>query len=108
MAAMKAPANTPVWVDEDRCKACEICVSVCPAGVLAMRAEPSSTLGAMVEVMHPNDCIGCKSCELNCPDFAIYVAQKDEYSFAKLRKEAKQRAKAIKENNYKVLEAQGE
>ena len=103
MALMEAPANTPVWLDEDRCKACDICVSVCPAGVLAMRPEPSSTLGAMVEIIAPQDCIGCNDCELNCPDFAIFVAEKSEYKFAKLSKEAKERAQAIKDNNYRIL-----
>ncbi len=105
MAVMEAPENTPVWVDESRCKACDICVAVCPAGVLAMRPEPTSTLGAMVEIIEPDSCIGCNDCELNCPDFAIYVADKKEFKFAKLTDEAKDRAAAIKENNYKVLSA---
>lgn len=103
MELMQAPPNTPVWVDESRCKACDICVWVCPAGVLAMRLEPSSTLGAMIEIVAPQDCIGCNSCELNCPDFAIFVADNSEYKFSKLSEEAKQRAEAIKDNNYRVL-----
>jgi 2-oxoglutarate ferredoxin oxidoreductase subunit delta len=94
-----------VWVDESRCKACDICVAVCPAGVLAMRPEPTSTLGAMVSIIEPDSCIGCNDCELNCPDFAIYVADKKEYKFAKLTDEAKARAAAIIENNYRVLNA---
>jgi 2-oxoglutarate ferredoxin oxidoreductase subunit delta len=105
MAVLEAPENTPVWVDESRCKACDICVAVCPAGVLAMRPEPTSTLGAMVEIIEPDSCIGCNDCELNCPDFAIYVADKKEYKFAKLTDEAKERAAAIIENNYRVLNA---
>jgi 2-oxoglutarate ferredoxin oxidoreductase subunit delta len=105
MAIMEAPSNTPVWVDESRCKACDVCVSVCPAGVLAMRPEPASTLGAMVEIVAPQDCIGCNDCELHCPDFAIFVAEKSEYKFAKLSDEAKQRAQAIKDNNYRILSA---
>lgn len=105
MAVMQAPENTPVWVDESRCKACDICVAVCPAGVLAMRPEPTSTLGAMVTIIEPNSCIGCNDCELNCPDFAIYVADKSEYKFAKLTDEAKARAAAIIENNYRILNA---
>ncbi len=76
MAILKAPANTPVWVDETRCKACDVCVSVCPAGVLAMKPEPTSTLGAMVTIVSSESCIGCNDCELSCPDFAIYVADK--------------------------------
>ncbi|MGB0989334.1 2-oxoglutarate:acceptor oxidoreductase [Arcobacter sp. F155] len=103
MSIMKAPENTPVWVDESRCKACDVCVSVCPAGVLAMRQEPHSTLGAMVEIIEKDSCIGCMDCELSCPDFAIYVADKKEFKFAKLTDEARQRGEAIKKNNYRKL-----
>lgn len=105
MSKMEAPANTPVWVNESRCKACDICVSVCPAGVLAMRLEPTSTLGAMITIVAAESCIGCNDCELTCPDFAIYVADKSEFKFAKLTDEAKQRAQAIKDNNYRILSA---
>lgn len=52
MSNMEAPANTPVWVNEANCKACDKCVSVCPAGVLAMRQEVHSTLGSMIKVVH--------------------------------------------------------
>ncbi len=107
MSIIKAPENTPVWVDESRCKACDRCVSVCPAGVLAMRQEPSSTLGAMIEVLNEESCIGCMECELSCPDFAIYVADRKEFKFAKLTPEAKQRAQEIKENNYRKLDIRG-
>jgi 2-oxoglutarate ferredoxin oxidoreductase subunit delta len=105
MSIMKAPESTPVWVDESRCKACDICVSVCPAGVLAMRLEPTSTLGAMIEIVAPESCIGCNDCELNCPDFAIFVSDKSEFKFAKLSDQAKERQLAIKENKYMKLSA---
>ncbi|BBG65553.1 2-oxoglutarate oxidoreductase, delta subunit, putative [Hydrogenimonas sp.] len=105
MSLMKAPENTPVWTDESRCKACDICVSVCPAGVLAMRYEPHSVLGAMITVEEPELCIGCNDCELSCPDFAIFVADRKEYKFAKLTDAAKERAEAIKKNNYMTLSA---
>ena len=100
MAVMKAPENTPVWVNTDRCKACDICVDVCPAGVLAMKPEPKSVLGAMISIVALDACIGCNECELSCPDFAIYVADKKEFKFAKLTDAAKERAQAIIDNNY--------
>lgn len=102
---MNTPLNTSVWVDESRCKACNICVSYCPAGVIAMREEPHAVLGKMIEVVFPQDCIGCSECELHCPDFAIMVAQKKDFSFSKLTPESKARAKAIKENNFLKLKA---
>lgn len=105
MAIMEAPANTPVWVDTTKCKACDVCVSVCPAGVLAMKPEPTSTLGAMISIVAHESCIGCNDCELSCPDFAIYVADKKEFKFAKLTDEAKARSEAIINNNYRALEA---
>ncbi len=105
MGLMKAPENTPVWVNVDRCKACDICVAVCPAGVLAMVPSDKTILGATISVQTPESCIGCNDCELSCPDFAIYVADRKEYKFAKLTDEAKQRAEAIKANHYMVLSA---
>jgi len=102
MAVMKAPENTPVWVDTSRCKACDICVDACPAGVLSMQQEPTSTLGAMISVIAPESCIGCNECELSCPDFAIYVADRKEFKFAKLTKDAKARQEAIVNNKYRL------
>ncbi|HEY9203644.1 4Fe-4S binding protein [Sulfurimonas sp.] len=101
------PGNQPVWVNTNNCKACDICVSVCPAGVLGMVYEPTSTLGAMISIQHPESCIGCMECELTCPDFAIYVAEKKEYKFAKLTDEAKERQVAIVANNYMSLDQKG-
>ncbi|MGE4418801.1 MAG: 4Fe-4S dicluster domain-containing protein [Sulfurimonas sp.] len=97
------PGNQPVWVNTNNCKACDICVSVCPAGVLGMVYEPTSTLGAMISIQHPEACIGCMECELACPDFAIYVADKKEYKFAKLVDESKERQAAVIVNNYMSL-----
>ena len=108
MSSMTAPKNTPVWVDTKRCKACDICVSLCPAGVLAMVQAPNSVLGSMIEVEVPDACIGCRDCELHCPDFAIYVADRGEFKFSRITDEAKQRAEAIKNNHYRKLSAQGE
>jgi 2-oxoglutarate ferredoxin oxidoreductase subunit delta len=102
MAAMIAPENTPVWVDTARCKACDICVDSCPAGVLSMQAEPTSTLGAMITVIAPDSCIGCNECELVCPDFAIYVAEKKTFKFAKLTDASKARQEAIANNGYRL------
>lgn len=102
MAVMTAPANTAVWVNSDRCKACDICVDVCPAGVLSMKADPHSTLGANIEIIAMDSCIGCHECELSCPDFAIYVAEKKEFKFAKLTDSSKARQEAIAGNKYRL------
>jgi len=104
MSLLKAPQNKPVWIDITRCKACDICVSSCPAGVLSMRQDPTSTIGAIIDIVAPDSCIGCNDCELHCPDFAIFVADKkaDGIKFAKLTPEAEERAEAIRNNNYRL------
>jgi len=104
MSLLKAPLNTPVWIDINKCKACDICVSACPAGVLSMRAEPSSVLGNIIDIIAPESCIGCNDCELHCPDFAIYVADKksDGIKFSKLTEESQKRAQLIQNNNYRL------
>lgn len=96
--------DVPVWVDIRRCKACDICVSYCPAGVLGMRIEPTAVLGKIIEVVHPDACIGCRDCELHCPDFAIYVAEKG-YKFSKLTEQSKERAALVKANKFEKLGA---
>jgi 2-oxoglutarate ferredoxin oxidoreductase subunit delta len=106
------PGDQPVWVNTSNCKACDICVAVCPSGVLGMVYEPTSTLGAMISIDYPEDCIGCMECELSCPDFAIYVADRKELkaagkSFAKLTDEAKKRQEQIIANNYMSLKQKG-
>ena len=101
------PGNQPVWVNTNNCKACDICVSVCPSGVLGMKYDHTSTLGAMISINHPEACIGCNECELTCPDFAIYVADRKDYKFAKLTDESKARQAAIVANNYMSLSEEG-
>lgn len=96
------PENTAVWVDESRCKACNICVSYCPSGTLAMKEDSNAIQGMMIEILDQSTCIGCRDCESHCPDFAIYVADKG-FKFAKLTQESKDRAEAIKANKFMAL-----
>ena len=98
MAIVATPEKTPVWVDKSKCTICDACVKSCPAGVLSLRKEPDSPLGATVDIVAPEACTGCDQCELACPDFAIFVADKKEFQFAKLTKVAEERQQAIIEN----------
>jgi 2-oxoglutarate ferredoxin oxidoreductase subunit delta len=53
------------------CKGCDICVAFCPKKVLALK-------NGKVAVEKPGDCVGCRFCELRCPDFAIEVQDKNQ------------------------------
>ena len=56
-----------VRVDHKLCKACGICVSLCPKQVFD-EDDQGEPVVARVE-----DCTACRLCEWHCPDFAIEV-----------------------------------
>lgn len=53
---------TPGW-----CKGCDICVRLCPEGVLELGGD------RVVRAVAPEACTGCQLCEWLCPDFAIAI-----------------------------------
>lgn len=58
-----------VSVNEKHCKACGICIGLCPRQVFTV-----NYLGKAV-AKNPEKCSGCKICELHCPDFCIEVGE---------------------------------
>jgi len=54
-------------VDCKKCKRHFACLDVCPVGVFEKTKE------GCVKVAHPENCIGCRACEANCPEKAIKV-----------------------------------
>jgi 2-oxoglutarate ferredoxin oxidoreductase subunit delta len=68
----KSPAM--IEIIYENCKACDICVDVCPHHVLAMKKDSSRWEGYVVEVINLDKCTKCMLCEIECPDFAIKVS----------------------------------
>lgn len=65
-------------IREERCKGCELCVSVCPKGVLAINKEKANPAGYFpATVVKQDDCVGCQSCVRMCPDVAIRIEKED-------------------------------
>jgi 2-oxoglutarate ferredoxin oxidoreductase subunit delta len=60
----------PVEVDLVLCKACGICIELCPEKVF------DADKGGVPVVARPADCTQCLLCELHCPDFAIEVRRR--------------------------------
>ncbi len=69
-----AKAKGHVSFDEDRCKGCALCASVCPVKIIAMDTNRINKKGYHpAGVMQMDKCIGCASCALICPDLVITV-----------------------------------
>ena len=66
--------ESPVQLDLELCKACGICIAVCPEHVF-----DTAEMGEAV-VARPDDCTMCLLCELHCPDFAIEVRRREQKS----------------------------
>ena len=63
-----------VTFNQDYCKGCGLCVSVCPVKIIALDRTKMNAKGynpAGVEEM--DKCIGCMSCAMMCPDTVITV-----------------------------------
>jgi 2-oxoglutarate ferredoxin oxidoreductase subunit delta len=71
MSAATGTSTSPVHLDLGLCKACGICIDLCPDGVF-----DRDGLGYPV-LARPEDCSQCLICELHCPDFAIEVRRRE-------------------------------
>ena len=64
-----------IIIDEDRCKGCGLCVSVCPKKILRLAEGRFNAKGySPIEVFDADKCTGCAICAIVCPDvvFAVY------------------------------------
>ncbi len=63
-----------VTVNQDRCKGCGLCTTVCPKDIMALDKNTINIKG-----YHPShcinmdECIGCAFCATICPDVCITV-----------------------------------
>ena len=60
----------PVELDLELCKACGICIALCPTKVFDVDKQRYPI------VARPEECTSCLLCELHCPDFAIEVKRR--------------------------------
>jgi 2-oxoglutarate ferredoxin oxidoreductase subunit delta len=67
-----------VFVNEEFCKGCGICVHFCPRQAIVL-SQDFNAKGVNVPVpAHMENCSGCRLCELYCPDFAIAIREENQ------------------------------
>ena len=69
-----AQPRADVAILDERCKACELCVVVCPQGNLKLSTRLNHAGFHPAEFSYhgaKGDCTGCGICYWVCPDFAI-------------------------------------
>jgi len=68
--ASPATKHFDVAFYHDWCKACGICMAFCPKQIILADKNGKPL------VEEADKCIGCRFCELHCPDFAITVSER--------------------------------
>ena len=67
-------ARGTITINENRCKGCELCASVCPKKLIQMATRFSGRGYRPATLVDPNGaCTGCLLCATICPDVAITV-----------------------------------
>lgn len=70
-------AKGKVYFNEDICKGCGLCITVCPVHILALDETKINKKGYHPSgVVEPEKCIGCANCAIICPDSVIKVERK--------------------------------
>jgi len=69
-----------LFLNKNRCGGCEICVVVCPTGILEMGDELNMRIAYIPRVKESKEkyCSACRRCEYSCPDWAIYVLDEEK------------------------------
>ena len=71
-------AKFQVRFNNDVCKGCELCRSVCPKKIIEMSESFNAKGYAPASITNQDECIGCTSCALVCPDGAIEIYKEEE------------------------------
>ena len=67
------PLKGTIIVDENLCKACELCIEACPQHVIELNTKIITPRGFHPAYLAKDDCTGCGICAMVCPEAAITV-----------------------------------
>lgn len=71
-------AKFQVRIDGERCKGCELCLAVCPKGIVVMSTVINDKGYSPAAISDQKACTGCQSCALICPDGAIAIFKEED------------------------------
>ena len=69
----KSPMTGYIEINEELCKACELCISVCPKGLISLADKLNASSYSPAVFKDNGECTGCAVCALVCPEVAIEV-----------------------------------
>lgn len=65
-------------IEENLCKGCGLCVSVCPKNVLEISKQVNTKGYFPAYQARPDDCVKCAICCTMCPDVAISIIEVED------------------------------
>jgi 2-oxoglutarate ferredoxin oxidoreductase subunit delta len=69
--------DVDVILIEDRCKGCTYCIEFCPRKVFEQGKKLNQIGIHPPRIKDSSLCVGCGVCEEICPDFAIFLVDKE-------------------------------
>jgi 2-oxoglutarate ferredoxin oxidoreductase subunit delta len=70
------PPQAEIHLIKDQCKGCGYCIEFCPRRVLEESDEINARGVKPPRIADESKCILCLFCTAVCPDFAIFVVEK--------------------------------
>lgn len=64
-----------VKIDQERCKGCLLCLSVCPKKSLMVEQKLNRRGVKPAKFKEGAECIGCAMCAIICPDACIEIIE---------------------------------
>ena len=53
-------------IEHKKCNLCGTCIEICPMNLFKKKKDK-------IEIINPEECIGCRACEAQCSQAAIVV-----------------------------------
>ena len=67
-----------VQIKQEKCKGCELCLTVCPKKLIVIGDQVNNKGYCPAKVQRQEECIGCGSCAMICPDCAIEIFAEED------------------------------